>query len=294
MVKTRKEAVIVGAGAIGTRTAGLLTRAGASVRVIDRDFIDDRNLERQKLYNKNDVGKAKALVVAERLGIEGVVDDVNANSIGRLLGKPDVVLDCTDNMAARFLLNDYCLANGVLWVYAGAVQDRGIVMAFSPEGKPCLRCLIPREPGPLETCDTVGIDNETASRVAALQTEHALKGSNGGTLIDISHEEITKTDVPPRKNCPACAQKKYEYLERTETIVALCAKDAYHMRLNKRLDLPSLDKTLSGKFKTKLFDGVLHVWPDARRISLFASGRAIVEAKDEKEARSRLARFVGV
>ncbi|MBI4017471.1 MAG: ThiF family adenylyltransferase, partial [Candidatus Aenigmarchaeota archaeon] len=149
--------VVVGAGTIGSVAVRLLA-GHARTRVIDRDFIDALNLERQTFYGRIDVGKSKAVVAAEKLGADGVCDEVTADTVARLIGKPALVLDCTDNMATRFVINDYCLRERVPWIYAGAVEDRGIVFAIGREGKPCFRCLVPHEPGPLETCDLEGVD----------------------------------------------------------------------------------------------------------------------------------------
>ncbi|MBI4017915.1 MAG: hypothetical protein HY366_03145 [Candidatus Aenigmarchaeota archaeon] len=155
---------------------------------------------------------------------------------------------------------------------------------------------MPQQPGPLETCDLEGVDARTAQKVAALQVEEALRILKGeaprNVLIDVSGKEIRETDVPLRKGCPAC-NGTYEYLNKPPAATALCGRDAYLIRFGQKMDLQELGTRLSQKMKTRLFDGVLHVYPDEKRITLFEN-RAIVDAKNEREARSRLARFVGV
>ena len=289
------KAVIVGCGTTGGIAAKLLADAGVSVRVIDRDFVDQKNLQRQRLFTENDIGKAKASVAAERLGVDGVADEITSDTITRLVGTPSVVLDCTDNMAARFLLNDYCLKNRVPWIYSGAVEKRGVVFSVSANGRPCLRCLIPKEPGQLESCDLVGVNLETAKLVATLQVERALSILSGkqpsGEMMDIHEARASKTNVPSRKNCEAC-NGVYAYLGKKPSATHLCGRDAYLIRLDQKPDLEKIaGQTM---FKKEMFDGVLHLHPDDKRITLFGNGRAIVEAASESEARSRLARFVGV
>lgn len=299
-------AVIVGVGATGSLAAELLARAGVNVRFIDRDFIELTNLQRQCLFDEHDVGKPKALAAEQRLRqintdvrVEGVADDVTPQNIAKLLGRPNVVLDCTDNFATRFLLNDYCLKARTPWIYAGAVGTRGVVLPIGPRGRPCLRCLIRNEPDALETCDTVGVLNAASATVAALQAGEAIKtllGEKAYEMLDVDlwTGAFIKTRVPARKDCVACAKKNYEYLKKGAGVVALCGRGAYHVRLGKRLSLEEINRRATKTMETQLFAGVLHLYPDGKRISLFENGRAIVEASSAAEARSRLARFVGV
>lgn len=300
------KAVVVGCGATGSVAAELLVRAGVSVRIIDRDFVEPSNLQRQTLFNEDDVGKAKALVAHQRLArvnsdveVEGFIDDVTSVNIGRLVGKPSVVLDCTDNMETRFLINDYCLRERIPWVYCGAIGTGGLVAAFGPCGKPCLRCMIPSEPAGLETCDTVGVLNAAANAVASLQVVQALKILLGDAFgeelfdIDVWSGKTESTKINQREGCPAC-RGVYEYLQKAPRVTALCGRGAYQIRLEHPPSLKEVHERASKTMKTELFEGVLHLYPDGKRITLFGNARAIVEAQSESEARARLAKFVGV
>ncbi len=171
-------AVIIGCGALGTVAANNLARAGVGkLRLVDRDIVEIENLGRQILYNEDDAsdGSPKAIIAAKRLrkinssiDIEGVVEDVSASTIETMICGFDVVIDATDNMETRFVINDACIKHSIPWIYGGVLGSRGMVMTVLPEKTACLRCLIeePPAPGTLRTCYQAGVLNTVTGIIA--------------------------------------------------------------------------------------------------------------------------------
>lgn len=211
--------VVVGCGALGTHAASLLVRAGIGrILIVDPDTIDVSNLQRQTLFCEEDVGKAKAEVAKRRLtkinskvSIDGVVDKITVDNVERMLGGATVVIDATDNMEARFVINDACVKLGIPWVYGGAVATAGMVFVTVPDG-PCLRCVFSKLPteGSLPTCDTVGIVNSLPSIIASLEVIEALKIILGEELapelkvIEAWSGDIQKIGVRKNPECVTC------------------------------------------------------------------------------------------
>lgn len=214
--------VVIGCGALGTNVLTLLARAGVgNITVVDRDVVELSNLQRQTVFDESDVGRAKAEAAAEHLrrvnsGIKigGIVSDVAADSVDALIEGADLVLDATDNMETRFLVNDSCVRLGVPWIYAGAVGTSGMVFVILPEG-PCLRCLFASEPAPgsLPTCNEVGIVNTLPSTVASMEVTEAYKVLMGQEpvrdllVLDIWQEELERIRVERRPDCQCCGRQ---------------------------------------------------------------------------------------
>jgi adenylyltransferase/sulfurtransferase len=162
-------AVIVGLGATGSSVANTLVRAGiGQVVLFDRDLVELHNLQRQILYSEDDLNRPKAVAAAEHLQrinssveIESHTKDLNVSNVEKLLTGADVVMDGTDNLQTRFLMNDVCVKHRIPWIYAGVVGTTGMVMPILPGRGPCFRCLVPSLPGPglLQTCDIAGVLN---------------------------------------------------------------------------------------------------------------------------------------
>ena len=179
--------VIIGCGALGTNIATLLVRAGVGkVRIVDRDFIEYHNLQRQVLFDEEDIkGGLPKAIAAERhlkkvnssVEIEGIVADVNYTNVERFCSGAGVILDGLDNFETRFIINDACLKHGIPWVYGGAVSSYGMTMNIIPGGTPCFRCLKgnPAIGGIALTCDTVGIINPAPLIIGSLQSAEAMK-----------------------------------------------------------------------------------------------------------------------
>src|SRR5271163_3395651 len=226
-------AVIVGCGAIGAAAAGLLVRAGVGrVRIIDRDFVEPSNLQRQTLFDEDDARNAlPKAVAAERklrainssVAVEGLVSDLNPRNAGELLTGFDLILDGTDNFETRFLINDFAVHSAKPWIYAAAVSSYGVTMTVRPGLTPCLACLLESSPngrGLEETCDTVGVLGPIVHLIASLQVAEALKLLAGrgealhGRLIscDVWSGHFQSVRVARNPTCRACARHDFAYL----------------------------------------------------------------------------------
>jgi molybdopterin/thiamine biosynthesis adenylyltransferase len=306
-------AVVIGCGALGTHALSFLVRAGVGrVRVVDRDIVEESNLQRQTLFSEGDVGRAKAKVAEERLRavnseieIRGDVLDLNYANIQSVIRRATVVLDATDNMDTRFLVNDACIKLGIPWIYAGAVGTSGMVMPVVPRG-PCLRCVFPTppQPGELATCDTVGIVNTLPAIVAALETTEAFKIMVGMeptkelAFIDVWLGDLQRIKVTKNPECECCGRKNFEYLQAKtrKLVISLCGRNAVQIVPARPLkgDLEPLAKKLSKLGRTKMVDGLLKFDAKDVELTIFPDGRTIVGGTtDLAKARSTFSKYVG-
>ena len=305
---------VVGLGAIGSVSASLLARAGVGfLRLIDRDVVEVSNLQRQALFTESDVDRPKAVVARERLAtvnsevaVEGLAKDVNPVNAEDLLAGVGLVLDGTDNMETRLLLNDVSLKARVPWVYAGAVATRGMVLAIVPGRTACFRCLVHDvpPPGTLETCDTAGILNAASSAVASMQATEALRlllgePSSGQLLLyEAWTQELQRLKLARRADCPACGKGRYEFLERkgTDVIVGLCGRNAMSVDpLRKQpVSMEAVATKLKGVGKVRARDDILIAEVEKYAITLFPDGRAVIKGtEDPAVARSIYSRYIG-
>ena len=265
----RAAAVILGCGAIGTVLANNLCRAGVgALRIIDRDFVEESNLQRQALFTEEDARRRlpKAVAAVERLRavnstvrLEPVVADANPRNIESLLGgSASIVLDATDNLETRFLINDACVKNGIAWVYAGAVGSTGMVMPIVPGRTACFRCFVEElpPPGVLPTCDRSGILNAASGVVASLQSAAALRLLVSAETwpaplirLDVWKGEFEAVAVPKRADCPACAGRRFEFLnaERHSSAASICGRNMVQILPpeERAVDLAQLAESLS-------------------------------------------------
>jgi adenylyltransferase/sulfurtransferase len=315
----RAGVVVVGAGALGTAIGERLTRAGVGrLRVIDRDFVTESNLQRQTLFVDADVAARlpKAAVAAERLrginpgvAVEGVVDDLHPDNARDLVAGFDLVLDATDNFEARYLLNDVCLDLGTPWVYGGVVGTSGMTMNVRPGQGPCLRCLM-RDPPPagvLPTCDTAGILNTLPWLVAALQVTEGLKLLLGDAaarpdllFLDAWSNSFQRIAVQRDPQCPACGQGRRDFLQGAghNAPAKLCGRDTVQIRpaTPLTLDLNRLGEALRGSVGGEVVvNGYLLAFEVERyEITVFPDGRALIRGtQDPGEARAVYARYIG-
>ncbi|MCS7260759.1 MAG: ThiF family adenylyltransferase, partial [Anaerolineae bacterium] len=262
----RAYVVLVGCGADGSLIADRLVRAGVGrLTIIDRDFVELSNLQRQVLFDEADAAtRLPKAVAAERklLGINsdvtvrGLVADLNPENAEELLGDADLVMDGTDNFATRYLINDVCVKHRIPWVYCGVVASYGMTMTILPHQTPCLRCVFPEAPmpGSTPTCDTVGIVNPIVSVVAGIAVAEGIKCLVGtGTVnrgiiyVDLWHNTYDVLDSgDPRPDCPTCGQGRFEYLEAPPVQASsLCGRNAVQVRLSQGpLDWTSLVERL--------------------------------------------------
>jgi adenylyltransferase/sulfurtransferase len=309
----RCRAVVIGCGALGTYALSFLVRAGVGqVTVVDRDIIDLSNLQRQSLFDEKDVGRPKAKVAEERLrninseiAIHGTLADINHANVVGIVKDATVVLDATDNMDTRFLVNDACVKLGIPWIYAGAVGVTGMVMPVVKEG-PCLRCVFPSlpQPGQLPTCDTVGIVNTLPSAVASIQVTEAFKIMQGKEplreliVLDVWQGELQRIKVKKNPDCDCCGKRNFRYLQATERklVVSLCGRNAVQIVPAKPLrdGLADLKKKLSRSGSARIVDGVLKFAAKGVDITVFPDGRTIVGGTtDLSKAKTIFSKYVG-
>ncbi len=311
--------LVVGCGALGSAQVETLARAGLGrLRVVDRDFVEESNLQRQSLFTEQDARERvpKAAAAARRVGeinsdveCEAVVADVNGSNVGRLVEGRDVVLDGTDNFATRFLVNDACVKHSTPWVYGAAVGSYGVTLTVRPRVTPCLRCVFPEAPaaGSAETCDTAGVIMPVIAVVAAVQVAEGLKlltnhveSLNGGLMqFDVWRNEWRRVSLDgPDPSCPACAQGRFDFLnaERAEMTTVLCGRDAVQVSPARpsELDLETLAARLRGVGEVKSNPYLVRLRAGAYELTVFRDARAIVRGTDDPAtARSLYARYVG-
>jgi adenylyltransferase/sulfurtransferase len=311
-------AVIVGCGAIGASTAQLLARAGVGrLRVIDRDFVEHSNLQRQALFDENDASQSlpKAMAAERKLrqlnseiAMEGVLADVTPQNVAELLDGFDVILDGTDNFETRFLVNDFAMQAGRPWIYAAAVGSYGLTFAIRPEVTACLACLLETpDAGSLleETCDTVGVIGPIVNLVASLEAAEALKILSGhgealhGRLVscDVWSGKIQSIAVLRDPQCRACVRHEFSYLDgKAQPHITLCGRDSVQIHEHRRsLDLTALGEKISAAgIAVKKNDFLLKFGIAPYQLTVFADGRAILKGStDPAVARSLYARYIG-
>jgi molybdopterin-synthase adenylyltransferase len=309
-------AVIIGCGALGTVIASTLVRAGVGrVRIIDRDFIEYHNLQRQILFDEEDIrNNLPKAVAAERhlrkinseIQVEGIVSDVNYTNIERLVSGADLILDGLDNYETRLLINDTSLKLNIPWVYGGAIGSSGMTMTFIPHETACYRCLVGGySPGAHSlTCDTAGVLAPAPGIIAALQSTEAIKILTGSKkinrdliVIDAWEDEFRTLKINPRPDCPAC-RGKYEFLDGkggTKT-ASLCGQNAVQVLagLPGKIEFAALAKRLSPVGQVDYNAFMLNFKADGQEMLVFPDGRAIVKNTcDEAFARSLYTRFIG-
>jgi molybdopterin-synthase adenylyltransferase len=310
---------LVGCGALGTVQASLLVRAGVgSLRIIDRDFVEESNLQRQILFDEEDVASLlPKAVAAERhlrgvnslVRIEAAVEDLNASTITRLLQGFDLIVDATDNFDARFLLNDYAVKSGIPWVYGACVGAYGLTFPVLPGDTPCLRCVFESAPpaGMSPSCDTAGVIGPIVGVIASLQAAEALKILAGRRdrvsrkmmVIELWDNHYDVIDLPPREpDCPCCGRGEFPYLDGSlgADTTTLCGRNSVQIRRRDggRLDLQEIARRLAplGTLETNRF--LVRARVDAHVLTIFADGRAIVTGTtDPAVAKSIYARYVG-
>lgn len=307
---------IVGCGALGSTQAELLARAGVGfLRVIDRDYIEWSNLQRQMLFDEKDAEAAlpKAAAAATRLKavnssieIEAAVGDLTPVTADDLLGDVHLVMDGTDNFETRYLINDFALSHGVPWIYGGAIGSCGMKMPIIPGETCCLRCMLPEPPsGTQATCETAGVLGPVTATIAALQVADALVILTGHqnqlpgtiTIVDVWSSEIQQVPQPkPTPNCPACGLREFSYLMgKRRAPISLCGRNAVQIHDRKRhLDLKELASRLGSVGTVRVNEFALRAQIESFDLTVFPDGRAIVKGTtDVGVARSLYARYIG-
>ena len=312
---------IIGCGALGTVLANNLGRAGVGHLVIaDRDYIELNNLQRQILFDEDDVARhiPKAIAAAERLHhinsdieVEALVEDINADSIEALVRETDLILDATDNFETRYLINDVCVKYERPWIYSGVIASYGVSMNILPGDTACLRCAFPEMPmpGTTPTCDTAGVLNGIVGTISGLASTEALKIllksekiSRAMTWIDLWENTFERIELPRQEDCPACGQHHYEFLESLQggSSATLCGRNAVQVRGTTRrgenkLDFVTLAERLRPLATVNYNEFLLRCNIDTYEITVFPDARAIIKGTaDEQVARSIYARYIGM
>lgn len=314
-------AVLVGCGALGTVSANLLVRAGIGrVRIIDRDFVEPSNLQRQTLFDEDDARQSlpKAVAAERRLRainsgieIEGVVADVTPSTLPALLSGFSVVVDGTDNFETRLLLNDAAISTGIPWIYAAVLGSYGTTMTIRSAETACLACLLEGAGksgvlGAEATCDTAGVLNAAVGVIASIQVAEAIKlligdiSSLNNRLVscDVWNGQFQSIRVARDPNCRACARREFSYLEGdAQPHITMCGRDSVQIHeRTRRLNLEELGRRLASTSPTSVRNNafLLRFEVPPYEMTVFADGRAIIKGtKDPAVARSLYARYVG-
>jgi adenylyltransferase/sulfurtransferase len=312
----RARVAVVGCGATGSAVSSLLARAGVgTIRIIDRDYVEPSNLQRQTLFDEADARESlpKAVAAARRIAafnsqivVEPEVADLTPENIDSLLEGAELILDGTDNFETRYLVNDYAVKMGVPWIYAAAVGSYGVTLNVIPGTTACLACVFPDPPeGMVETCETAGVLNSAVNLVASIEATEALKFLTGATekirrtLLswDVwTNEQAEIQAGKPRAGCRACGERDFVHLEgEGRPHITLCGRNSVQIHERHRpVDFGEMSERLKPHGTVRHNDFVLKFWREPYEMTLFSDGRAIIKGTtDTGVARSLYARFVG-
>ena len=307
---------IVGCGATGSVLASLLARAGVGMlRIIDRDYVEFSNLQRQTLFDESDASESlpKAIAACRKIAAfnshvktEPRVSDLRPENADELLSGVDLMLDGTDNFETRYLVNDYAVKNSLPWIYTAAVGSYAITMNVLPGETACLSCVFPQSPsGMVETCETAGILNSAVNFAASVASTEAIKLLTGATAqmrrtllsYDLWRNERAEVSAAaPRADCPSCVGREFPYLAgKGRPHITLCGRNSVQIHERDRpIDLGEMSERLKSHGSVRHNAFVLKFWKDPFEMTLFPDGRAIIKGTtDTAVARSLYARYVG-
>jgi adenylyltransferase/sulfurtransferase len=313
------QVLIVGCGALGTAHAEALSRAGVGrLRIVDRDFVEPSNLQRQTMFTESDAEQRlpKAIAAANHLRqinsdieIEPHVTDVNHSNIEQLIDDCDLVLDGTDNFATRYLINDACVKHETNWIYGAAVGSHGVTMTIRPHQTACLRCVFPEAPpaASAPTCDTAGVIMPIISVVSAVQIAETMKLLTG--CFEDLHRSLMQFDLwrnewrkigigDPDPHCRTCGLGDYQTLEpaSAENAAVLCGRDAIQISPSQptTVNFRSLAERLRPAGDVKFNEYLLRFKTGPFELTVFQDARSIVRGTDEiSTARSLYAKYIG-
>jgi len=307
---------IVGCGATGSALASLLARAGVGfLRIIDRDYVEPSNLQRQVLFDESDAAESlpKAIAAAHKIRafnsgitVEPHPADLTPQNAEELLGNVNLLLDGTDNFEARYLINDFAVSTVIPWIYAAAVASYAVTMTVLPGETACLACVFPESPrGTIETCDTSGVLNSAVNFVASITCTEALKLLVGArdklrrTLLsyDVWSSDFAEiSTATPRSGCRACDRHEYVHLSgEGRPHITLCGRNSVQIHERQRpIDFEEVTRRLTPHGPVRHNQFVLKFWREPYEMTLFPDGRAIIKGTtDTAVARSLYARYVG-
>ena len=312
---------LCGCGALGTVLANILVRAGVGrLRLIDRDFIETSNLQRQVLFDEQDIADnlPKAQAAARKLAtinssvtVEPVVADIDRTNILGFVEDADLVLDGTDNFEIRYLINDAAVKLGKPWVYGGSIGSHGQMMVILPGETPCLRCVFEAAPAPGEagTCETAGVLSPIVNIIASLQATEAIKILTGHkeqvsrelVYLDVwenVHKRIKIAPLLGTVDCPCCKHQRFEWLEGAHGAhtTSLCGRNAVQVshRSAAKLNFAELARQLEVMGQVSFNRFLLKFTADGYEFTVFPDGRAIIKGTDDVEkARTLYAKYIG-
>ncbi len=310
--------MIVGCCDLGTISSNYLARAGVwRITILDRDYVELDNLQRQILYDEEDANNRvpKAVAASRTLAginsgiqVEPVVTDVKPGNIETYIEDIDIVIDGTDNIETRYLINDVCVKQEIPWIYGGAVGSEGMTMNILPGRSACFRCLMedPPEPGSLATCDTAGVLGGVPGLIASIQAAQALKFLAGHplqgnllTYVDLWEGRFVQMTLQRHEECPTCVKKDFEFLEGRafSEAFSLCGRNAVQISApsGRKIDSVSIKERLKGLGEVSDNGFFLLFKTGSHEIIIFPDGRAMIKGTtDESVARSLLSKYVGM
>jgi adenylyltransferase/sulfurtransferase len=313
---TEGRVAIVGCGATGSTLASLLARAGVgALRIIDRDYVEASNLQRQTLFDEADAAESlpKAIAACRKIAgfnsqvaVEPQVSDLRPENADELLGGVHLILDGTDNFETRYLVNDYAVKNSLPWIYTAAVGSYAVTMNVLPGETACLSCVFPQSPsGVVETCETAGILNSAVNFAASIAATEAIKLLTGAkqqmrhTLLsyDLWRNESAEVSAAARRpDCPTCGLREFPYLAgESRPHITLCGRNSVQIHEHDRpIDLGDMSERLKPHGSVRHNAFVLKFWKEPFEMTLFPDGRAIIKGTtDTAVARSFYSRYVG-
>lgn len=307
---------IVGCGATGSALSSLLARAGVGyLRILDRDYVEPSNLQRQVLFDEADAAESlpKAIAAAHKIKafnsgieVEPHVADLTPGNAAELLSSVDLILDGTDNFETRYLINDFAVSIGKPWIYSAGVASYAVTLTILPGETACLACIFPDSPrGTVETCDTSGILNSAVNLVASIAVSEAMKLLVGArdklrrTLLSWDVWEAGRSEIStaePRPGCRCCQRREFVHLAgEGRPHITLCGRNSVQIHERQRpVDFGEITERLKPHGAVRHNEFVLKFWRDPYEMTLFPDGRAIIKGTtDTAIARSLYARYVG-
>jgi molybdopterin-synthase adenylyltransferase len=307
---------MIGCGATGSTLASLLARSGVGyIRIVDRDFVEPSNLQRQNLFDERDAAEStpKAMAAAQKIAsfnsdvrVEAQVADLRPENAHTILSGVDLLLDGTDNFETRYLLNDYAVKNSVPWIYTSSVGSYGVTMNILPGETACLACIFPEPPtGAIETCDTAGILNSAVNFAASLAATEAIKLLTGArdrlrrTLLsyDVWRNQLAEISASVAdRDCRTCGRREFVHLAgEGRPHITLCGRNSVQIHEHSRpIDLAEMSQRLAPHGQVRQTSVMLKFQKDSFELTLFPDGRAIIKGTtDPAVARSLYARYVG-
>jgi adenylyltransferase/sulfurtransferase len=307
---------IVGCGATGAAAASLLARAGiGTLTLIDRDYVEESNLQRQVLFDEADAtlalpkaeaARRKIALFNSEISVHAQIADLVPANIHELLNSADLVLDATDNFETRYLINDYAVEQSKPWIYAAAIGSYAVTMNILPGETACLACIFPKPPGgTVETCDTAGILNSTVNLAASIEVTEAFKLLTGKrnnlrrSLLSFDLWTNERSEVAtsrPRPDCEVCQERNFAHLRgEGRPHVTLCGRNSVQIHEHDRpVDFAEMEAKLRPHGKVRSNNLLIRFERGEHVITIFADGRALIQGTtDITQARSLYARFIG-